>query len=74
MKKNNCHIDQILPRGKWVFDEAVTNCFDNMIKRSIPDYQNMRNLVFDLGKEFVKKKYIYFRFRMFYRISFKTIC
>lgn len=55
MKKNNCHIDQILPRGKWVFDEAVTNCFDNMIKRSIPDYQNMRNLVFDLGKEFVKK-------------------
>lgn len=51
MQKN---IDNILPNGKWIFDEAVTNCFDNMIQRSIPDYQNMRELVFDVGKYFVQ--------------------
>ena len=55
MKKNTTNIDQLLPEGKWIFDEAVTNCFDNMIERSIPDYQNMRSLVFDIGKKFVQE-------------------
>lgn len=52
--KNINKIDNIIPDGKWIFNEAVTNCFDNMIERSIPEYQNMRKLVYDLGKKFVQ--------------------
>ena len=40
--------------GKWEFDENVTKVFDNMLTRSIPSYDTMRQLVFDLGKHFVK--------------------
>ena len=41
--------------GKWEFDENVTKVFGNMLSRSIPSYGTMRQLVFDLGKHFVKK-------------------
>ena len=41
--------------GKWEFDENVTRVFDNMLSRSIPSYNTMRNLVFDLGKHFITK-------------------
>lgn len=54
MRKTNSKIDTILPSGRWIFDEAVANCFDNMIQRSIPDYQNMRSLVFRIAKNFVQ--------------------
>jgi tRNA (cmo5U34)-methyltransferase len=40
--------------GKWEFDENVTKVFDNMLERSIPSYETMRELCFDLGKHFVK--------------------
>lgn len=30
---------------KWEFNQEVTNVFEDMLKRSIPDYQTMRNLV-----------------------------
>lgn len=40
--------------GKWEFDENVTKVFDNMLTRSIPSYETMRQLVFDLGKHFIK--------------------
>ena len=39
---------------KWEFDEDVTQCFDNMLSRSIPDYENMRKLVFEIGSRFIK--------------------
>ena len=42
------------PDGKWVFDEAVTRCFDDMLARSIPQYHDMRRLVFGLGSAFVR--------------------
>lgn len=41
-------------KGKWEFDENVTRVFGNMLSRSIPSYETMRQLVFDLGKHFVK--------------------
>lgn len=41
--------------GKWEFDENVTKVFGNMLSRSIPSYETMRELVFDLGKHFVKR-------------------
>ena len=39
---------------KWKFDEDVTNCFDNMLERSIPQYKLMRELTFRVGSKFVK--------------------
>jgi tRNA (cmo5U34)-methyltransferase len=42
-----------LPAGRWEFDDEVTNVFDDMLERSIPQYDTMRGLVFELGKEFV---------------------
>ena len=34
-----------LPGSRWAFDESVTAVFDDMIARSIPDYQAMRDTV-----------------------------
>lgn len=46
--------DKIIKNGKWEFDEEVTNVFDEMLGRSIPDYETMRKLVYNIGKHFVK--------------------
>ncbi len=48
--------DSIIANCKWKFDEAVSNCFDNMLERSIPGYDRMRSLVFSFGKRFVKQE------------------
>jgi tRNA (cmo5U34)-methyltransferase len=45
--------DKIVPGQKWEFDENVTACFDQMLQRSIPSYDTMRDLVFNLGTRFV---------------------
>ena len=47
--------DQVMPDGKWEFDSDVTNVFDDMLERSIPQYHVMRQACFDIGKRFVKK-------------------
>lgn len=44
------------PDGKWSFDSNVTQCFSDMLARSIPDYGTMRKLVFDLGSWFVQDR------------------
>lgn len=45
------------PTGeKWSFDESVTDVFDDMLDRSIPQYREMRGLVFDVGRAFVTPK------------------
>lgn len=41
---------------QWEFDQEVAECFDDMLKRSIPQYKEMRNLVFKIGKKYVKHK------------------
>lgn len=46
--------DNIIPNGKWEFDEEVTNAFDEMLERSIPNYSTMRDLVFRIGCNYVK--------------------
>lgn len=46
--------DEIIAKSKWEFDEDVTQVFDNMLERSIPDYENMRDLVYKLGKHYAK--------------------
>lgn len=45
------------PTGsKWAFDEGVTACFEDMLERSVPGYREMRESVFEVGREFVKKE------------------
>lgn len=41
--------DNVIASSKWEFDEEVTNCFEDMLSRSIPQYDLMRQLVFELG-------------------------
>lgn len=40
---------------KWEFDKSVVDVFDDMLQRSIPDYDNLRKLCFTLGKRFVRR-------------------
>jgi tRNA (cmo5U34)-methyltransferase len=42
------------PEGKWQFDGEVTHCFDDMLRRSIPQYEIMRRTVFDLACRYVR--------------------
>ena len=46
--------DEINPSGKWEFDSSVTDAFDNMLSRSIPQYQIMRDACFALASKFMK--------------------
>ena len=43
-----------MPGGRWVFDDSVTQVFDDMLRRSIPQYDVMRRAVFDVGCRFVR--------------------
>ena len=47
--------DHVLADGRWEFDEEVTRVFDDMLARSIPQYQTMRGLVSDLTWSTVSK-------------------
>lgn len=49
--------DDHQPGQKWAFDADVAAKFDDMLGRSIPGYLQMRELVFDLGKCFIKDDY-----------------
>lgn len=47
--------DNVDVKGKrWEFDDEVAKCFDDMLERSIPNYETMRTLVYNVGKHFVK--------------------
>lgn len=39
--------------ARWTFDEKVTASFDAMLADSIPSYETMRALCFNLGKNFI---------------------
>lgn len=38
---------------RWEFDQATTDCFANMLERSIPDYSSMRGLTTKIARRFV---------------------
>ena len=44
--------DHTIPDGQWVFDEAVTAVFDDMLERSIPQYEVMRDAVTSIATTF----------------------
>jgi len=41
--------DNTMPRGRWAFDDEVTAAFDDMLQRSIPQYDVMRELCTELA-------------------------
>lgn len=41
-----------MPTGRWAFDESVTAVFDDMLARSIPNIEGMRNIVSRLAERF----------------------
>ena len=45
--------DDYIPEGKWQFNAEVARVFDDMISRSIPDYETMRELTTRLGQKFI---------------------
>lgn len=46
--------DEVVPEGKWKFDGDVTEAFDDMLERSIPQYEVMRETVAKLAEHFIK--------------------
>ncbi|MCX5247148.1 methyltransferase domain-containing protein [Streptomyces sp. NBC_00201] len=48
-------VDRVVPQGRWTFGPEVTSVFDNMLARSIPQYEVMRHIVFACGSEFVRQ-------------------
>jgi tRNA (cmo5U34)-methyltransferase len=49
-------IDHTIPGDKWAFDDGVTAVFDDMLARSIPQYDVMRQACFDIGASYVQKQ------------------
>lgn len=43
------------PSGAWAFDHEVTACFEDMLQRSTPQYDEMRRLVFETGLPFARQ-------------------
>lgn len=48
--------DHVLPQGKWQFDAEVTDVFEEMLRRSIPQYDVMRSAVFEIASRFAVRK------------------
>jgi tRNA (cmo5U34)-methyltransferase len=46
-------VDHVMPQGMWQFDQQVTDVFDDMLRRSIPQYNAMRQATFEVGSRFV---------------------
>ena len=46
--------DNVMPKEKWEFNQEVTDCFDEMLERSIPGYKDMRELVTRLGCRYLQ--------------------
>lgn len=46
--------DDVLAEGAWKFDEKVASCFDDMLGRSIPQYEVMRGICYEVGRKFVR--------------------
>jgi len=43
-----------VPSGRWTFDDSVTAVFDDMLQRSIPQYEVMRATVHILARDFIR--------------------
>mgnify|MGYP002763117873 CR=1 FL=1 len=48
--------DTVDPAPEWEFDEEVARSFDDMLARSIPQYETMRRAVFDFQRAFMPRE------------------
>ena len=48
--------DRVMPKKRWEFDASVARVFNDMLSRSVPQYDIMRKTVFDIACRFVKPK------------------
>lgn len=48
--------DETMPGDKWAFDGEVTTVFDDMLARSIPQYEVMRQACHDLACRYARRK------------------
>lgn len=48
--------DDHIADGRWSFDSAVTDRFDDMLERSIPQYDTMRDLVAEIAGRFLRPR------------------
>ena len=46
-------VDRVMPADRWAFDADVTDVFDDMLRRCIPQYDVMREAVFLIGSRYV---------------------
>ena len=46
--------DTTQPEGPWEFDAEVAGAFDDMLARSIPDYEGMRHTVGELARRYLR--------------------
>ena len=53
---NDKTIDRVVPKEKWEFDGDVTAAFDDMLRRSIPQYSVMRETVLAVGSKIAIRK------------------
>lgn len=47
--------DEVAPNGRWEFDTDVTEVFDDMLARSIPQYEVMREAVLQVAAPFQQR-------------------
>ncbi len=48
--------DSVMPEGRWTFDGQVTDVLNDMLERSIPQYQVMRRACFDMANKYIQRK------------------
>lgn len=58
MEKQDKNITESMD-NKWEFNEEVTNCFEEMLDRSIPNYQHMRELITNVGVNHIQSYSLY---------------
>ena len=49
-------VDHTVPEGRWAFNAEVTQVFENMLSRSIPQYEVMRRACFEVACKYVRPK------------------
>jgi len=47
--------DHVIQKGRWAFDDEVAFVFDDMLARSIPAYAEMRRVVSEIGRRFLRE-------------------
>ena len=54
-KKIDKSKDHYVPTKQWEFNKEVTDVFPDMLSRSIPGYDSMRELVYRMARNYVKE-------------------